>query len=298
MTTVRIPEGRPIPWRLIAGIVVGLVILSVLGWLAWDFIDGKNDEIAALKAEIAEQKVQYEVQIGALVAQIADLNERRAAEIADLNEEKAALEQEIVDLKAELVDCQDNVQGLVQRADRLETELDACLKELNQPRRVQVVLPELMRDNTTIIFVVDDSGSMSSEVLKMQEALQKMQEKLTVNAQVSMLLFGDSHTTLFNFTDPAAAPWEYAIGEIKAEHGGTDINLAMQTAFDSIKDEPNVNKRIVLLSDGHGFIDAATIATIAGANIPVDAVAFGPWADYAFMAKIAQATGGDLLSAQ
>jgi Mg-chelatase subunit ChlD len=270
---------------------VGLVILSVLGWLAWDFIDGKNDEIAALKAEIAEQKVQYEVQIGALVAQIADLNERRAAEIADLNEEKAALEQEIVDLKAELVECQDNVKGLVQRADRLETELDACLKELNQPRRVQVVLPELMRDNTTIIFVVDDSGSMSSEVLKMQE-------KLTVNAQVSMLLFGDSHTTLFNFTDPAAAPWEYAIGEIKAEHGGTDINLAMQTAFDSIKDEPNVNKRIVLLSDGHGFIDAATIATIAGANIPVDAVAFGPWADYAFMAKIAQATGGDLLSAQ
>ena len=298
MTTVRIPEGRPIPWRLIAGIVVGLVILSVLGWLAWDFIDGKNDEIAALKAEIAEQKVQYEVQIGALVAQIADLNERHAAEIGRINEEKAALEQEIVDLKAELVDCQDNVQGLVQRADRLETELDACLKELNQPRRVQVVLPELMRDNTTIIFVVDDSGSMSSEVLKMQEALQKMQEKLTVNAQVSMLLFGDSHTTLFNFTDPAAAPWEYAIGEIKAEHGGTDINLAMQTAFDSIKDEPNVNKRIVLLSDGHGFIDAATIATIAGANIPVDAVAFGPWADYAFMAKIAQATGGDLLSAQ
>ena len=84
MTTVRIPEGRPIPWRLIAGIVVGLVILGVLGWLAWDFIDGKNDEIAALKAEIAEQKVQYEVQIGALLAQIADLNERRAAEIADL----------------------------------------------------------------------------------------------------------------------------------------------------------------------------------------------------------------------
>jgi uncharacterized protein with von Willebrand factor type A (vWA) domain len=163
---------------------------------------------------------------------------------------------------------------------------------------VQVVLPELMRDNTTIIFVVDDSGSMSSEVLKMQEALQKMQEKLTVNAQVSMLLFGDSHTTLFNFTDPAAAPWEYAIGEIKAEHGGTDINLAMQTAFDSIKDEPNVNKRIVLLSDGHGFIDAATIATIAGANIPVDTVAFGPWADYTLMAKIAQATGGDFHAAQ
>jgi Mg-chelatase subunit ChlD len=156
---------------------------------------------------------------------------------------------------------------------------------------VQVVLPELMRDNTTIIFVVDDSGSMSSEVLKMQE-------KLTVNAQVSMLLFGDSHTTLFNFTDPAAAPWEYAIGEIKAEHGGTDINLAMQTAFDSIKDEPNVNKRIVLLSDGHGFIDAATIATIAGANIPVDTVAFGPWADYTLMAKIAQATGGDFHAAQ
>ena len=293
MTTVRIPEGRPIPWRWIIGILVGLAILGALGWLAWDFIDGKNDEIAALKAEIAEQKAQHEVQIGALVTQITDLNARHAAEIGQLNEAKAALEQEIVDLKAELVNCQDNVKGLVQRADRLETELDACLKELNQPRRVQVVLPELLRDNTTTIFVIDDSGSMITEIVKVQETLQEMQQKPVVNAQVSIMLFGDSHTTLFNFTDPAAAPWEYAIGAIKAEHGGTDINLAMLTAFDSIKDEPNVNKRIVLLSDGHGFIDATTITTIQGANIPVDTVAFGVWADRLLMAKIAQVTGGD-----
>ncbi len=293
MTTVRIPEGRPIPWGWIIGILVGLAILSALGWLAWDFIDDKNDERAVLKAEIAEQKAQHEVQIGALVTQITDLKQRHAAEIGQLNEAKAALEQEIVDLKAELVNCQDNVKGLVQRSDRLETELDACLKELNQPRRVQVVLPELLRDNTTTIFVIDDSGSMVTEIVKIQETLQEMQQKPAVNAQLSIMLFGDFHTTLFNFTDPAAAPWEYAIGAIKAEHGGTDINLAMLTAFDSIKDEPNVNKRIVLLSDGHGFIDATTITTIQGANIPVDTVAFGVWADRLLMAKIAQVTGGD-----
>ena len=286
MTTVRIPEGRPIRWKWIIGIVVGLAILSALAWLAWGFIDGKNDEIAALKAKNAEQKAQHESSDRGLVAQIADLNE-----------EKAALEQEIVDLKAELVDCQDNVKGLVQRANRLETELDACLQELNQPRPLQVVLPELLRDNTTAIFVVDDSGSMVSHIVKVQETLQKMQQKQVVNSQVSIMLFGNSHTTLFNFTDPAAAPWEYAIGAIKAEHGGTNIDLAMQTAFDSIKDEPNVNKRIVLLSDGHGFVDAATITTIQGANIPVDTVAFGVWADYTLMAKIAQATGGDFKAA-
>ena len=283
MTTVRTPAGRLIPWGWVLGILIGLVIPNALGWLAWGYIDGKNDEIAALKAKNAEQKPQHKVQIEALVAQIADLNE-----------EKAALEQEIVDLKAELVQCQDNVKGLVQRANRLETELNACLQELNQLQRVPVAL----RDNTATIFVVDDSGSMSTEVLKMQEALRKMQENLPVNAQVSMMLFGDYHTTLFNFTDPATAPWEYAIGEIKAAHGGRDINLALRAAFDSIKDEPNVNKRIVLLSNGHGFVDAATIAAIAGANIPVDTIAFGPWADYALMAKIAQATGGDFHAAQ
>ncbi len=298
MTTVRIPEGRPFPWQWVLVALAALAIIGVLGWLAWDFIDGKNDEIAALKAEIAEQKAQYEVQIGVLVTQIANLKKQHAAEIGRLNEEKAALEQEIVDLKAELVDCQDNVKGLVQRADRLEAELDACLKELNQPRRLQVVLPELLRDNTTTIFVVDDSGSMVGEIVKVQETLQEMQQKPTVNAQLSIMLFGDSYTTLFNFTDPASAPWEYAIGAIKAEHGGTDINLALQTAFDSIKDEPNVNKRIVLLSDGHGFIDATTITTIRGANIPVDTVAFGDLADYALMAKVAQATSGDFQAAK
>ena len=286
MTTVRIPEGRPIRWKWIIGIVVGLAILSALAWLAWGFIDGKNDEIAALKAKNAEQKAQHEVQIEALVAQIADLNE-----------EKAALEQEIVDLKAELVDCQDNVKGLVQRADRLEAELDACLKELNQLRRVPVALPGLLRDSTTTIFVIDDSGSMVSHIVKMQEALQAMQQKPTVNAQLSIMLFGDWHTTLFDFTDPATAPWEYAIGEIKAAHGSRDIDLALRAAFDSIKDEPSVNKRIVLLSNGHGFIDAATITAIQGANIPVDTIAFGDLADYALMAKIAQATGGDFQAA-
>ena len=289
MTTVRIPEEpppRPLPWGLIGWslsiLLVGGVLGGVLGWLLWE----SRNEVAALEAEISSLTEQHAAQVTALLGQIEELNEERT----ELEQEKAALE-------TDLADCRNNVKGLVQRADRLEAELDACLIELNQPQRVQNVLPDLLRNNTTTIYVIDDSGSMVEEIVSVQEALIEVREKPVVGAELSIMLFGDSFTTLFNFTDPATAPWDYAVGEIKAAHGGTDINLALQTAFDSIKDEPNVNKRIVLLTDGHGFIDAATVAEIEGAGIPVDTIAFGAFADYALLSKVAQLTGGEFAAA-
>ena len=289
MTTVRIPEEpppRPLPWGLIGWalsiLLVGGVLGGVLGWLLWE----SRNEVAALEAEISSLTEQHAAQVTALLGQIEELNDERT----ELEQEKAALE-------TDLADCRNNVKGLVQRADRLEAELDACLIELNQPQRVQNVLPDLLRNNTTTIYVIDDSGSMVEEIVSVQEALMAVQEKSVVGVDLSIMLFGDSFTTLFNFTDPATAPWDYAIGEIKAAHGGTDINLALQTAFDSIKDEPNVNKRIVLLTDGHGFIDAATVAEIEGAGIPVDTIAFGAFADYALLSKVAQLTGGEFAAA-
>lgn len=288
MTTVRIPEGRrtPFPWRrtlLIGGWALSLIIVA--GALGWYLLECRNDN-AVLTAEIVNLK-----------ARIAGLNAEKTALIQQNAETVAALIQQSAELSAELADCQNEVKSLVQRADRLEAELDACLIALNQPQRVQTVLPGLLRDNTTTIFVVDDSGSMGGEIVKVQEALQKVQQKPAVNARLSIMLFGNSYTTLFNFTDPATAPWDYAIGEIKAAHGGTDISLALQAAYDSIKDEPDASKRIVLLTDGHGFIDAETLVEIQNARIPIDTIAFGPLADHRLLAQVAQATGGDFAAA-
>ena len=277
MAAVRIPEGErpPFPWRrvaLIAGWTLSLLIVAgILSWYLWQ-CQQDND---------------------ALAAEIVNLQGR----ITELNDEKAVLLQQAAELSAELADCEDNVKGLVQRADRLESELDACLIELNRPQRVQTLLPDLLRDDTTTIFVIDDSGSMSGETFKVRQALREVQEKPVANSLLSIVLFGDSYTTLFNFTDPATAPWDYATGEVKAAHGGTDINLALQAAFDSIKDEPATSKRIVLLTDGHGYIDAETLVTIQNARIPIDTIAFGPLADHRLLARVAQATGGDFAAA-
>lgn len=308
MTTVRIPEGPSFPWRVISiGLLWLLPLLIVAGLLSWLWLECR-EEVAALKQQIIDLEANHAAVAAGLVVRyqelqaqhaeaIADLKDEHAQAVADLNVEKAALEQRVADLEAELDRCRNDVKGLRQRADRLEAELDGCLQALNQPRPLQVVLPELMRDNTTSIFVIDDSGSMVSEIVKVQETLEKMRDKPTVNAQVSAILFGDSVTTLFNFTDPAAAPWDYAISVIKAEHGGTDIDRALQAAFDSIKDEPDPNKRIVLLSDGHGFVDASTLAAISGASIPIDTVAFGLFADRNLLSRIAQATNGEYKAA-
>ena len=299
MATVRIEEGTrtPFPWRraaLIGGWALSILVVGgVLGWQLWE----SRNENAALTDEVASLESRIDALIQQHAVQIDDLEQQHAAEIDALNEEKTALEQQNAVLIAELANCQDNIKGLVQRADRLESELDACLIALNQPQRVQTVLPNLLRDNTTTIFVVDDSGSMVGEIVKVQEALQEVQEKPAVNARLSIVLFGDSYTTLFNFTDPANAPWDYAIGEIKAAHGGTDISLALQAAFDSIKDEPDPSKRIVLLTDGHGFIAAETLVEIQNARIPIDTIAFGPLADHRLLSQVAQITGGDFAAA-
>ena len=288
MAAVRIPEGEraPFPWRraaLIGGWTLSLLIVAgILGWYLWQ-CQQENDTLAAeivnLQTRIVDQARQHADQVAALNAEIADLEQQNSA------------------LSEELVDCQDNVKGLVQRADRLESELDACLIELNRPQRVQTLLPDLLRDDTTTIFVIDDSGSMAGETFKVRQALREVQEKPVANSLLSIVLFGDSYTTLFNFTDPATAPWDYATGEVQAAHGGTDIDLALQAAFDSIKDEPAASKRIVLLTDGHGYIDAETLITIQNAQIPVDTIAFGPLADHRLLARVAQATGGHFAAA-
>ena len=260
-----------------------------------------TDRTAALKEQHAEQVAKLNEQHTKQVAELnddqAELSQQHTEQVVELNDEMVALEQRNAVLSDELADCQANVRGIIQRGDRLESELDDCLIELNRPQRVQIVLPDLLRDETTTIFVIDDSGSMASEIIKMQEALYEMQQKSVSNARLSIVLFGDSYTTLFNFTDPASAPWDYAIGEIRAAHGGTDINLAMQAAFDSIKDERDSSKRIVLLTDGHGFIDAETLVAIQNAQIPVDTIAFGPLADHRLLARLAEATDGIFTSA-
>ena len=45
-------------------------------------------------------------------------------------------------------------------------------------------------------------------------------------------------------------------------------------------------------------MDAATVAEIDRAKIPVDTIAFGPWSDYALLYKIAPATSEDFAAAK
>ena len=232
MTTVRIPEGRrtPFPWRrvlLIGGWALPFLII-VVGALGWYFWECRNDnadlaaEIVNLQALIADLNAEKTALIQQNAETVVALEQQNAETVAALIQQNAetvaALEQQIAARSAELVDCQNEVKSLVQRADRLESELDACLIELNQPRRLQTVLPDLLRDNTTLIYVVDDSGSMVGNITKVREALQEMQEKPAVNARVSIVLFGDSYTTLFNFTALAAVEacfrYQRAVGSL------------------------------------------------------------------------------------
>ena len=272
------PEPRPpLPWgQIIKWAAIVVAIIAVIGcialWWLW------RQDVAAFNAEIASLKANH----AAVVQELRN-------EIGRLNEDKANLEHE-------LANCQNTVEGLKQRVDWLERELDFCLGEMKQPERLQTLLPGLLRDNTTTVLVIDDSGSMIGLTPTVQEALAAMRADPAENSRLAMFRFGDDVQMEFNFTDPSLAPWDAAIGTINADLGGTNLDLALLEAYDTIKDEENPNKRIILVTDGYGGgqgpLDPATLVPFQVDGIPVDTVSFGPLVNHRFMEWLADQTNG------
>ena len=288
MTTVRMEGGRQIPWRpIIVGAVWLVSILIVGGILFWLWWECRERE-AALQAEVVALNQQHAADVAALVDRIAELEE-----------EKAALEAIIVELDDEVDYLQSERERLLQQNDILLARLGACLDELNRPRPVEVVVPGLIRDDAATVLVIDDSGSMAASVPSVQEALRGIQarEDELPSARISVVTFGSSVQTLSGVTSVGLVPWDYAVGEIDGNSGGSNIHLALETAYEVIKDLPQEQKRIVLLSDGRGDIAPALISNIAQEGIKIDTVPFGAYADVTLLQGIADQTGGAIARA-
>ena len=285
MTTVRIPEGRSFPLRLTMLVLAWLVPLAVLGialgWFLWEC----RQEVEALEQEIVELNTEHATAVAALVVRIEELQA-----------EKAALEETIAEQDAAMAYLDGERERLIAQNDVLLAKLSACLEELNQPKPVQEVLPTMIRDDAATVVVVDDSGSMSFSIADVREALRGIQgrEDELPNAQLSVLVFGTAVQRLFDFTGVGFAPWDYAVDQVDAGMGGTNIHLALETAYNDIKAHPKPEKRILLLSDGQGTIAPELIRVIAQDNIKVDTMPFGGLADLVLLERIADETGGTM----
>ena len=288
MTTVRIPEGRSLPWRLtmlVLAWLVPLVVLGiVLGWFLWEC----RQEVEALEQEIVELNTEHAAAVAALVVRIEELQA-----------EKAALEETIAEQDVEVAYLVKERERLLAQNDILLARLNACLDELSKPRPVQEVLPGLIGSGANVV-VIDDSGSMSSEVANVRQGLRNIEDRKIElpDAQVSILAFGTEVERLFGFTTIELAPWDCAVDRIDAGMGGTNIHLALQTAYDDILNLPQAEKQIILLTDGQGDIAPELIRVIGQNNIKIITVPFGAYANIKLLKQVAEDTGGRMVTAK
>ena len=187
--------------------------------------------------------------------------------------------------------------------------------DLAQPVAIQAALPALLVDDTMVVYVVDDSGSMQDKLLPLHQALHEVAAKPTENSEIALLMFGETNQMLFDFSEPDAAPWDDAIPSFTAGSGGTAMFLALQKAVDMLPNRPVCiektrfiffdeticrQNRIVLMSDGMaGDIEFAqeTLTDLVQSGTPVDTIAFGIDADEVGLRLISDATGGTFIEA-
>lgn len=137
--------------------------------------------------------------------------------------------------------------------------------DLAQPVAIQTALPVLLTDDSMVVYVVDNSGSMEDKLLPLHQALHEVAAKPTENSEIAMLMFGSSHQMLFDFSEPDAVPWDDTIPSFAANSGGTAMFLALEKALDTLPERQACiektrfiifddtvcrQNRIVLMSDG------------------------------------------------
>ncbi len=187
--------------------------------------------------------------------------------------------------------------------------------DLAEPVAIQDALPVLLTDNATVLYVVDDSGSMAEKLLPLYEALHEVAGKHTEHSEIAMMMFGLENEMLFDFIEPASAPWETAIPSFTASGGHTFMYTALGEALRTMPSRPTCwenpkwvffeesicrERRIVLMSDGMASdpeMAQEVMPDLVLSQIPVDTVAFGADADRAGLRNIANATGGRYVSA-
>ncbi len=192
---------------------------------------------------------------------------------------------------------------------------EADLIDLTEPVAIEQALPALLTDNVTVIYVVDDSGSMWEKLLPLHEALHEVSGKHTENSEIAMLKFGQHHEMLFDFSEPSEASWNNAIPSFTAGSGNTHMYTALKEAFAMMPDQPNCwdktrwlfwketicrERRIVLMSDGIAsdpHLSSDVMPELVLSGIPVDTIAFGEDADRFGLKKLSDATGGRFVTA-
>ena len=161
---------------------------------------------------------------------------------------------------------------------------------------------------TSIVYVIDDSGSMDGDYPEVRTALKDVRGTTMTNTKVALIKFGTSATKVFGLTDHSSdatsGPWTDArINAFGGKLGGTYYSAPLQNAKKLLDaDTTAANKKIIFLTDAQAprpsvvkaIIDANNANGASDADIIVDTIGFGDHFSDKFevIKKIATDTGG------
>ncbi len=148
--------------------------------------------------------------------------------------------------------------------------------------------------STSIVYVVDDSGSMDGDFREVRAELEEVRNSTMTGTKVALIGFGTSTKILFELTEHSDAPWDAHIGSFGGKLGGTFNPAALQSAK-ALLDADNADaKKIVFFTDAQASYPADEMEAIRASGIVVDTVAFGDqFSDhFTVLQRIADETGG------
>ena len=149
--------------------------------------------------------------------------------------------------------------------------------------------------STSIVYVIDDSGSLDGDFPEVQDALAAVRDESMPNTKVALIAFGTEATTKFELTDHATAPWNEHIGTFGGKLGGTFYKAPLEDAKALLDaDTHAATKKIIFLTDAQAERPTAAVQAIIDAGIVVNTVAFGDHFSDRFdvIEAIADDTGG------
>lgn len=148
--------------------------------------------------------------------------------------------------------------------------------------------------STSIVYVVDDSGSMDGDFREVRAALEEVRDSTMERTKVALIAFGTITKTLFELTEHSTAPWDAHIDSFGGKLGGTFNAAPLRDAKALLDADAADTKKIVFLTDAQASYPSDEMEAIKASSIVVDTVAFGDqFSDhFTVLQRIASETGG------
>ena len=135
---------------------------------------------------------------------------------------------------------------------------------------------------TSIVYVIDDSGSMDGDFPEVRKALKDVRGETMADTKVALIKFGTDAETVFGLTDHSmdatTGPWTDArINSFGGKLGGTFYRAPLESAkalLDADTATTVTTKKIIFLTDAQAP-RPAVVDTIDAAGIIVDTIGFG-----------------------